>query len=87
MPRIRPRPTGWALTREQKAELRDLLADVDPNAGEGDPRFLALLACWRGCEPPWDSYPTAPAYLCSDGGWLTAGLLAVVEAIRVHIEA
>lgn len=81
---VKPR---WWPTEEQRRELRPLLADVNPEAGEGDPAFLALLAYWQGCEPPWDAFPLPHVYQCRGGTWLTAGVEAVLAAIQAHLEA
>jgi hypothetical protein len=87
MPRMRLKPTKWALTGDQRAELTRLLDGVDPDAGEGDPTLLALLGCWWGCEPPWDAFPLAHVYQCKDGTWITDGVATAVGAIQAHVEA
>jgi hypothetical protein len=82
---LRPKP-AWQPTEEQRRELRPLLADVDADAGEGDPAFLALLAYWRGCEPPWDAFPLAHIYRCKDSTWITDGVEGALSAIQTHVE-
>ena len=74
---------GWRLTGAQRQELRDLVAAVDPEAGEEAAPFLGLLAYWESCGAPWDALPRVPGYECK-ARWLTAGVGPVVAAIRIQ---
>jgi len=82
--KARTKPT-WQLSEGDRARLLAILADIPPDATETDPAFLRLLEAWEAAAVPWNALLTVPCYHARDGSWLTGGVPAVVDAIRVHV--
>jgi hypothetical protein len=82
---------GWALTREQRDELRSLMAEVDPDAGEEDGRFLGLLGYWRSLEVPWNVSGKPRCYLCRTAPgaperWVTEGVQETLNVLSRFLQ-
>lgn len=88
MAQVRPTPPPPALGPGVRARLRLLLDAVDIDAGEEHAAFIELLEAWHEAGVPWSSGLSVPAYRHRrDGHWSTAGVAAVVDAIRRHVGA
>jgi hypothetical protein len=88
-PYIKRRPRRSAppaLTDDQREELKVLRAAVPAGAREDDPEFVQLVEFWWSLD-----YEVrrgrAPVYRHRRGGWFTAGVPEVLDAVKRVVES